>query len=444
MLEPVGDNYPQFMRSTAWLDKQLNTALGSWTELRHDTLLYAKQVYAEMGAGALPPPTPEPPKGYVEPVPEVYARISALASMTLTGLKDRGLLLEADEQALTSMVEIATRLQTISEKELRGEALTDEEYEKIRFYGGDIERLTFAAGLDPSDPLGGQPQGATPQAAIVADVATNPNDGVVLEEGVGRVFPIYVVVPIEGKLTVTIGGVFSQYEFEHPIDDRLTDEAWQEMLDAGNAPPLEDWKTALMVEETPAKELADTIRTFNDKLTEALWFTDISHVQDFLIDPELSDTQSYIDQLKGCRAVRRPQASEPRISQLRHAGCDACNCDDPRALLGRATQRNTVRSPVLSHRLSAHAHRMNRPSPIPWSRMEIPGRSTGSWSIPRLETGSSPKPCAARFLRLLALANLAGVARLCIAAGRATSFCDCHDPGCADACLHRHRRLLRP
>lgn len=297
MLEPVGEGYPQFMRSPAWLDKQLNTALGSWTELRHDTLLYAKQVYAEMGAGALPPPTPEPPKGYVEPVPEVYARIAALASMTLSGLKDRGLLLEPDEQALTSMVEIATRLQTISEKELRGEALTDEEYEKIRFYGGDIERLTFAAGLDPSDALGGQPAGGTPQAAIVADVATNPN-GVVLEEGVGRVFPIYAVVPIEGKLTITIGGVFSQYEFEQPIGDRLTDEAWQELLDAGKAPPLEPWKMALMVDDTPAKELADTIRNFNDKLTESLWFTDIANVQDFLSDPELTDTQRYIDQLK--------------------------------------------------------------------------------------------------------------------------------------------------
>ncbi len=61
-------------------------ALGSWTELRRDTILYAKQVYAEMGAGALPPPAPEPPKGYVEPVPELYARLQALAQMTIDGL----------------------------------------------------------------------------------------------------------------------------------------------------------------------------------------------------------------------------------------------------------------------------------------------------------------------------------------------------------------------
>lgn len=301
MLDTPPAGYPQFMRSPAWLDKQLNTALGSWSELRHDTILYAKQVYAEMGAGALPPPVPEPPKGYVEPVPEVYARISALSSMTIEGLKRRGLLAEPDEQALTRMVEIANRLQVISEKQLRGEALTEEEYERIRFYGADIESLTFAAGQEAGEPTGPGGSGASDdlEAAVIADVATNPDGGTVLEEGVGRVFPIYAVVPIEGKLTVAVGGVFSHYEFEHPMDDRLTDEAWSEMLDAGNAPPFEPWKQALMVEETPAKDLADTIRSFNDKLTEALWLTDVAYVEQYLVDPELSDTRNYIAQLKG-------------------------------------------------------------------------------------------------------------------------------------------------
>jgi hypothetical protein len=298
MLVPAGEGYPQFMRSDAWTDKQLNTVLGSWSELRHDTLLYAKQNYAEMGAGALPPPTPEPPKGYVEPVPEVYARVAAIARMTIEGLKSRGLLGEGDEFALSKMVEIADRLQTIAEKELRGEALTDEEYEKIRFYGGDIEQLTFAAGLEANDRPGSAYASETPDAAVVADVATNPGAGVVLQEGVGRVFPIYVVVPVEGKLTVAVGGVFSHYEFVQPISDRLTDEAWIEMLDAGDAPPFEPWKQALMVAETPAKELADTVRAFNDGLGEALWLLDMGKVEQYLGEPELSDTRNYVEQLR--------------------------------------------------------------------------------------------------------------------------------------------------
>ena len=72
LIQPFEEGYPDFMRSPAWLDKQLNTVLGSWAELKHDTILYAKQVYAELGGGP-PPPPPLPPRGYVEPVPEFYA-----------------------------------------------------------------------------------------------------------------------------------------------------------------------------------------------------------------------------------------------------------------------------------------------------------------------------------------------------------------------------------
>ncbi|MFX1416279.1 MAG: DUF3160 domain-containing protein, partial [Promethearchaeota archaeon] len=42
LLSDPGEGYPYFMQSESWVDKQLNTALGSWTELRHDTILYAK------------------------------------------------------------------------------------------------------------------------------------------------------------------------------------------------------------------------------------------------------------------------------------------------------------------------------------------------------------------------------------------------------------------
>ena len=40
---------PYFMQQTGYEDKNLNTYLGNYTELKHDTLLYTKQAYAEMG-----------------------------------------------------------------------------------------------------------------------------------------------------------------------------------------------------------------------------------------------------------------------------------------------------------------------------------------------------------------------------------------------------------
>ncbi|RPJ38241.1 MAG: DUF3160 domain-containing protein, partial [Chloroflexi bacterium] len=171
LLDVPGEGYPAFMRSQAWQDKQLKSALGSWAELKHDTILYAKQVYAEMGGGP-PPPEPVPPRGYVEPVPQFYARLAALTSMTLDGLDQRGLLNELDRESLNRLKVLAESFQKISEKELAGEALTQEEYDLIRFYGGDLEHLVMAAAdTDNEDEYAPRYMDEQPQAAVIADVA---------------------------------------------------------------------------------------------------------------------------------------------------------------------------------------------------------------------------------------------------------------------------------
>ncbi len=273
-----GDGYPAFMRSSAWLDKQLNTVLGSWAELKHDTILYAKQVYAELGGGP-PPPPPEPPKGYVEPVPEFYARLAALTAMTSDGLGSRGLLDETDATSLDTLHTLATSLQTMAEKELRGEPLTEDEYATIRYYGGQLEDLTMAAAdSDTSDPSARRYMEQEPQAAVVADVATNPAPPpTALEEAVGRVNPIYVVVPMvdaDGStyLQVVKGGVFSYYEFPWPIADRLTDEKWRGMLDDGSAPAPPEWTSSFLVNETEYADLTSAIHDFHLSLTSVYWY----------------------------------------------------------------------------------------------------------------------------------------------------------------------------
>jgi hypothetical protein len=63
---------PEAMRTEAWQRKQLQTQLASWSELRHNTVLYAKQSYT---SGAMC----EYPTGYVEPYPETYARVKVFA-----------------------------------------------------------------------------------------------------------------------------------------------------------------------------------------------------------------------------------------------------------------------------------------------------------------------------------------------------------------------------
>jgi len=249
-LRPLTDEksggYPAFMENTAWVRKELNTFLGSWSELKHDTILYAKQVYAELGGGG---PEKKDDRGYVEPNPYVYARLASLLKMTNEGLEMRGLLTVNMKDSLSNMEQLAMSLKTISEKELNNESLTDADYELIRSYGGQLEHFWLEINQDEPQykELGQRDFLDQNPAAIVADVATDPN-GKVLEEGTGKIFNIYVAVPVDGKLRIAKGGVYSYYEFPWPLSDRLTDTKWREMLNSGQPPQLPEWTSAFVAQ----------------------------------------------------------------------------------------------------------------------------------------------------------------------------------------------------
>jgi hypothetical protein len=237
--------YPSFMRTQAWAQKDLHTALGSWTELKHDTILYAKQVMAELGGGGMEPP---PVRGYVEPNPEAYARLLALARMTRGGLEEQGILTENVGVLLSELEDMLTFLQSIAERELAGGEISSDDYERIKFYGGWLERMTLAA-ADPAEGEGYRTEfSEDEQAALVADVATDPN-GQVLEEAIGRIYEIYAVVPDGiGGLQIARGGVFSYYEFPWDIRDRLTNGKWRAMVAVGEQPPQPEW-TGMFIAE---------------------------------------------------------------------------------------------------------------------------------------------------------------------------------------------------
>ncbi len=247
----VPSGYPSFMTNQAWQDKQLTTYLGSYTELKHDTILYAKQSMAEKGGGP-----PNIVKGYVEPQPDLYARLSALTQLTIDGLKSRSLLDPATEQRLTSVRDVASQMLTITLKELQNQPLTNDEYTFIMFYGGSIEDITISTAdpqCDPSIPpdqcQAGRPTDLSQfDSALAADIASDPN-GNVLEETDGRPYEIYAVVPIDGKKVLSRGAVFSQYEFVVPSSGRLTDEAWKAQLDAGKAPNFADWTKSYAIQK---------------------------------------------------------------------------------------------------------------------------------------------------------------------------------------------------
>ncbi len=261
LLREWGEGYPSFMRNHAWVDKELNTALASWTELRHDVILYGKPSGAEGEIGVEEVPQP---KGYVEPVPEFYDRLLRLVELNRQVLLEYDCLTERLKRVFDSFEDLILFLRDVSEKELMNQPLSDEEYERIRYIGGTLEDLSaslveISMNLPSFDwttgkLIYGKPvrvirgwfeiTGPGRDMACIVDVHTSEDE--CLEEAVGHANTIYVVVPIGDKLYLTRGAVFSYYEFKYPVSHRLTDEAWQEMIERWRAPDPPPWTASFL------------------------------------------------------------------------------------------------------------------------------------------------------------------------------------------------------
>lgn len=230
LLYQKGTGYPYFMQTFAWADKELMTALASWAELRHDTILYAKQSETPRGGGA------DPPKNYVEPNPYLYARLASLVRYTREGLQNFNLMLPEFQEPIQLLEDYLIFLRDVSIKELENTPLSDSDHQNIFSFGKILEDIC----TDPDDP-----QKSSDNMAIIADVHTDSITNQCLEEGVGYPLEILVIVKEGGLIRLTRGAVFSYYEFPQPISNRLTDEAWRDML--MNSPPgMPQWMSSFM------------------------------------------------------------------------------------------------------------------------------------------------------------------------------------------------------
>jgi hypothetical protein len=226
------------MQNPAWLDKDLQTFLGSWTELKQDTLLYAKQstTMAVTSLGR----QPQPVNGYVEPRPEIFARLAALSNQTRRGLGERSLLDNELENKFTQLEQLLLALMDMAQKELANQNLTEAEQSQIRDIGDTLQALsTFSSQTEEE-----LASDADERLALVADVHTDPNTQQALQVAIGDPALIWVIAPVNGQPTLTQGAVFSFYEFSQPLSDRLTDEAWQ-ALQPKPEPP--GWTTSFIV-----------------------------------------------------------------------------------------------------------------------------------------------------------------------------------------------------
>lgn len=249
LLEEYDVGYPAFMRNSGWTEKQLMTALSTWTELRHDTILYAKQSYSIYYG------SPHVPNGYVEPFPDLYARLASLCRMMLDGLSvrvdmDTGLVYK-----IQCLHDTLLTLQDISIKELTGVAFNTTDDAFLKNIG---EILSDIEGYD----------GDGGKAALVTDVHTDSNSNEVLQEATGNPLVIYVAVPTaDGEPYLTRGAIYSYYEFTRPMNERLTDEEWWEILDDGEAPDMPEWTSAFIMRNESV--MMKTMSSFSGRLLYA-------------------------------------------------------------------------------------------------------------------------------------------------------------------------------
>ena len=269
-LQSLGDSaqsLPYFMQSPQWQKKNLNTALASWAELKHDAILYAKQpMLAECGDGG-----PEPPvvKGYVEPNVKFWEKAIALVTRMDKVLTTYNLQTEKAKAVYERIKEMAEFCRDISKKELNGGKITDEEYNQIEIIGSTVENISLELVSEDNEMLQGWSDvvSTDKKVAVVADVFTASgenvaiNDKCVLYEGVGPAYEIYVVVEIDGSLYLTRGAVLSYREFTRLLSDpRMTDEEWQEELKKSPTGGTPSWMKEIIA---PVKGMsADDEETF--------------------------------------------------------------------------------------------------------------------------------------------------------------------------------------
>lgn len=259
------ENMPEAMRTREWGMKQTNTQLASWTQLRHDTILYVKQSYTDM-------PSCYYPAGFVEPVVPFWAQMDAMASRSATLLEQTPFpdnVKATQAKQVKFFRDFATqmgKIRNVAEKQLAQKELSADE-KKVLEDVMQIGHQAFGSGSQPKY-TGWYPnlfyrgtKDSVKWDALVADVHTDTpapphgDPGCVLHQGVGNVDLMVIAIDNGKDRVVYLGPTMSHYEFETPNAVRRTDKEWKAQLLDGKHPPRPDWTRGYLVPATDRKPL---------------------------------------------------------------------------------------------------------------------------------------------------------------------------------------------
>ena len=256
LINEVEENAPYFKLDPVYRLKNLVTYMGSYTELKHDTLLYVKQAYAEMWWGGewdcsieVDPPLLPVPKWYIEADIDVLNKLIELNNETKADFS------ELDNSVLANFVafdELLNKMKSILEQQMKNEVISDDDFEYMRTAFDKLSQITF--------PFGDAVTQKEMRAALIADIFTsegwNP-----LYEAVGRPALMLVMIDDANGKRIARGPIFTHYEFydsDEVVDangSRLNDLQWQAAYDG-----LE-WSKLKAALSTLSKNLSKGLKT---------------------------------------------------------------------------------------------------------------------------------------------------------------------------------------
>lgn len=223
-----------FTTSDIWDTKTLITAHAGWAELRHDTILYVKQSFAEMGGEGdditYDRMEPRKPVHFVEPNIEFFQWLVVALSDAGSVLSDTGLLTDLYKSKFSELEGIARDLVDIVAREIKGESITAEQNSGLRILPHRLARIVV-----PAASTDGFVDEEQLKMALVADVHSTENEA--LEVATGIPYRIYVLLNDKhGGKRIGVGYMFSYYEFTQPANQRMNDEEWKRIVYSDSSP----------------------------------------------------------------------------------------------------------------------------------------------------------------------------------------------------------------
>jgi hypothetical protein len=130
-------------------------------------------------------------------------------------------------QKLTGMHELFVKAAEISALEADNKSVPDEDLTWIGKMANVLAKLVLP--LEVSGGIVDDPDSF--RMAVVADVFTNAETGLVMETGVGIPYRLYIPLnDKQGGKRIATGYGFSYYEWSQPMSNRLNDEEWKDIV----------------------------------------------------------------------------------------------------------------------------------------------------------------------------------------------------------------------